>query len=631
MNKTLKKLIALLVVILVALSALTMVIGTDTNWGKTEVTRLTLLSADGDEISAMLYKPKTATPETPAPCVMFCHGGNDMLEQGGTYALELARRGYVVMTWDYSGCARSDIATGPSETAPDPVSGNATMGAETVWNTIKTFDFVDFSKIVASGHSMGGVYTMGFSIRHQEEVFLQVNLGMNNYGSAENQSHNFNFVNILGIADESLLARTDNNVMSAFDAEQIKRVFYGDYTSDASALPAIEIGKVYTAMGTNGKEYTRTAYMPDSCHAYYLVTNDAVQTMIYAITSQVGLGLDEGVNSYADHGKISTVWQVKDIGFALIYLCVAAIMFLAASLLLELPVFQQLKLKPVAAPGFKTKTAPWWVCLAVMVILPVALYRIGILASNNFLGIDISGLWLLGGTNNTYISWQWTVSIAFLVFFLLFHFLYGRKNGGNLRTYGFATSDEDGFHPVYVLKSLALGAAIVGIGYGFFAILSAYTQQGIHIATFMLNTLKTNRTLCVVMYFLFQIPYFLTSSMAMKTLSIDKIGEGKKGSTIKAVAATTAISMGGLFLLWLGFILMVTQGHTLTSLSYFMQDRMYIYTIAILPLVLGMAVANALNIYVSKKTNSIWAGLFTALLFGAWIITSCGGMAKYVY
>lgn len=631
MNKVSKRLVAILTVILVELIALAMVIGADTNWGSTEVTRMTLLSADGDEISAMLYKPDTATPETPAPCVMFCHGGNDMLEQGGTYALELARRGYVVITWDYTGCARSDIATGSSETAPDPISGNATMGAETVWNTIKSFNFVDFSKIVASGHSMGGVYTMGFSIRHQEEVFLQVNLGMNNYGSADNHAHNFNFVNILGIADESLLARTNNNVMSAFDAEQLKRIFSGDYACEADALPAIEIGTVYTAVGTNGKEYTRTAYMPDSCHAYYLTTNDAVQTMIYAITSQVGVGLDAGVNSYADHGKISTVWQVKDIGFFLIYACIAAIMFLAASLLLELPVFQQLKLRPVASPGFKPKSAPWWICLVVLAILPVILFRIGILASQNFLGIDISGIWLLSGTNNTYISWQWTVSIAFLVFFLLFHFLHGRKNGGNLRSYGFTTSDESGFHPLYIVKSLALGVAIVGIGYGFFAILSAYTQQGIHIATFMLNTIKTNRTLCVIMYFIFQIPYFLISSLAMKSLSIDKNGESKKGGTVKVVAITTLISMGGLFLLWLVFILIVTHGHTLTSLDYFMKDRMYIYTIAILPLVLGMAVANALNVYVSKKTNSIWAGFFTALLWGSWIITSCGGMAKYVY
>jgi hypothetical protein len=58
---------------------------------------------------------------------------------------------------------------------------------------------------------------------------------------------------------------------------------------------------------------------------------------------------------------------------------------------------------------------------------------------------------------------------------------------------------------------------------------------------------------------------------------------------------------------------------------------MYVYAIAILPLVIGMAIANALNIYICKKTNSIWTGLFTALLWGTWVIISSGAMTKYFY
>ena len=87
-----------------------------------------------------------------------------MLEQMGTYALELSRRGYVVMTWDYSGCHNSDIPTGGAETTPGAVSGLPTMGAETVWNTVKSFSFVDFDKIITMGHSMGGQYTMAFAL-----------------------------------------------------------------------------------------------------------------------------------------------------------------------------------------------------------------------------------------------------------------------------------------------------------------------------------------------------------------------------------------------------------------------------------------------------------------------------------
>lgn len=620
---------ALAMVAILALS-IVLIIGVDTCWGKVEITRMILTSAEGDQISVMLYKPKSASPDNPVPLAMITHGGNDMLEQVGTYAIELSRRGYAVVTWDYTGSHNSDIATGPSETAPGEKSGLPTMGARTVWNTVKHYDFVDFDKIIAMGHSMGGQYTMSFSIEHQEDVFLQVNLGMNHYGSPDNHEHNFNFINILGIADESLLARTNNNVMSAFQAEQLRRIFSGDYTSDVESLPEIEIGKVYSVTGTDGKQYNRIAYMPDSCHAYYLVNNDAVRTVIYGITSQVGIGLDKGVSSYADRHKISTVWQWKDIGFILLLVGTVGTMFVVASAAINSEYFATLKLKATESVALPKGSPARIAAVAILAILPVALYRTGILASRSFLGMNISKLWLIGGTNNAYISWQWTVSIAMLVFFLIYHFAYGRKNGGNLRNYGFATNDAGRFSIGYILKAFLFGLLTVGSGYLVFAIISGYTKQGMHIATFMMSSINVNRTLAIVMYFLFQIPYFLISNLTFKSIGIDNTEDSIKG-TFKSILWGMLLTVGGLFVLWLVFILILTKGHTLTGSSFFSSDRMYIYTIAILPLFIGMTIANALNIYVSKKTKSIWSGLFTALLWGSWMIISCGGMSKYLY
>jgi hypothetical protein len=606
-----------------------LILGVDSNWGNVTIKRMTLTSADGDRISALMYRPKTATITNPAPCALLLHGGNDMLEQTGSYALELARRGYVVVTWDYTGVHNSDIATGVAETGPGAISELQTMGANTVWNTVKTYNFVDFSKIVTMGHSMGGVYTMGFAIEHQNEVFLQVNLGMNNYGSAKNQMHNFNFTNILGVADESTLARTNNDVRSLFQVEQLKRIFTGDYVTAKELLPEIEIGKEYTVRGTDGKMYKRTAYMPDSCHAYYLVTQDAIQTVIYAITSQVGLGLDKGVSSYADHGKISTVWFWKDIGFILMLACVASMMFFMISALLKTKAFSGLVLAPVEYVGFAKKSWQWFAALAVLFVTPVVLFRPGILSSGKFLGITISRIWLLGGTNNTYISWQWTVSIALLALFIIFHFIWGKKHGGNIRTYGFSTS-EGAFSLKYIGKAFLFGLCVVGSGYLVFALISAYSQQGLHIATFMMSLINPNRTLAIPMYFLFQIPYFLITSLAFKSIGITNTPDTKKG-LVQSLGLCTIVSIGGLFLLWLVFVLVLNIGHIIIGSSYFMTDRVYIYTIAILPLVICMSIANVLNVYLSKKTNSIWTGLFTALLWGTWAIISCGGMSKYFY
>lgn len=144
------------------------------------------------------------------------------------------------------------------------------------------------------------------------------------------------------------------------------------------------------------------------------------------------------------------------------------------------------------------------------------------------------------------------------------------------------------------------------------------------------NGIDPRRSWCVLMYFLFQIPYFLSSSLAFKAIGLDRTKDDGRGIA-KTLLAGIGVAVGSLFLLWFVFILFVTVGHTLTDLNYFKNDRMYIYAIAILPLFIGMSIANALNIFVSKKTKSIWAGLFTALLWGSWAIISCGGLSKIFY
>ena len=40
---------------------------------------------------------------------------------------------------------------------------------------------------------------------------------------------------------------------------------------------------------------------------------------------------------------------------------------------------------------------------------------------------------------------------------------------------------------------------------------------------------------------------------------------------------------------------------------------------------------NALNLLILKKTKCLWPGLFTALLWGSWMITCCGAISKYSF
>lgn len=643
--KTNTKILGIVTLVVLAL-ALFLTIGTDTAFGKVEVSHLIIPSADGDEINCLMYRPKSATIDNPAPAVMLAHGGNDMAEQMTSYCIELSRRGYVVITRDATGSHNSDPATGPSETERVEAAGYRPQGLRAILTTLQNFNFVDHERICAMGHSLGGTNAMSLAV-DTGALFLAINLGQNMYGKGTFGAYDYNYSVIIGDADEAVMMNTtpQNDTYYSVQTTVLKRVFFGDYDTPEEQLPDIEFGKRYVVTGSDGGTYYRTAFRPASTHAYYLCTQDAIQTVVYAIASEVGVGLGPEINSYADRGKIKTVWQWHDIGYFLTFLAILGTMFFVASALLETSAFSSLKLKKqnTASLAYKKYSWQWWVYAVVLLVSPLLLFKPGILAATEkkFLGIlNIRPLWLLGGNNNVIIAWQWYSAVLMLVLFLVYHFTYGKKIGGNKLSYGFGTSDSGEFTIGYIGKALALGLITVGSAYLVYSFMAAYTKQGIHIGTFMLSTIHPRRTFAFFMYFIFQIPYFLVSSLAYKSIGITEGKDGTKG-VLKTIGLSLLFSISLLFLYWVWFVSSL-QIHNGLPQWFYVRDnllgflmisgnKIVVYNMLLLPMCIGMAVANALNIYVVKKTNSIWTGLFTALLWGAWMLVSCGDLAKAFY
>ena len=63
---------------------------------------------NGTLMSALLYVPGTATAKTPAPGILAVHGYINSRETQSGFAIELARRGYVVLALDQTGHGYSD-------------------------------------------------------------------------------------------------------------------------------------------------------------------------------------------------------------------------------------------------------------------------------------------------------------------------------------------------------------------------------------------------------------------------------------------------------------------------------------------------------------------------------------------
>src|SRR5438045_4047163 len=101
--------------------------------------------AKGNTMSALLYIPSNATEKTPAPGVLAVHGYINSRETQDGFAIEFARRGYVVVALDQTGHGYSD----------PPAFANGFGGPDGL-AYLRSLPYVDKDNIGLEGHSMGG-------------------------------------------------------------------------------------------------------------------------------------------------------------------------------------------------------------------------------------------------------------------------------------------------------------------------------------------------------------------------------------------------------------------------------------------------------------------------------------------
>jgi pimeloyl-ACP methyl ester carboxylesterase len=101
--------------------------------------------ANGKTLSALLYLPADATAENKAPAILAVHGYINSREAQSGFAIEFARRGYVVLALDQTGHGYSD-----------PPAFSEGFGGPDALQYLHALDKVDTNNIGLEGHSMGG-------------------------------------------------------------------------------------------------------------------------------------------------------------------------------------------------------------------------------------------------------------------------------------------------------------------------------------------------------------------------------------------------------------------------------------------------------------------------------------------
>lgn len=338
------------------------------------------LSGSSYRLSFKLLVPNTATAENPAPAIVTSHGFYNNKEMQDAYYVELARRGFVVISLDLPGHGGSD----PNfATNADIMQAVENTGAEACVEWLASQAYVDETKIGLTGHSMGSignVYAIIHLVNAGHPEYVKANL-------AQAQANSLPmFTEILGSVPDGL----QNGIIAAkYDEFGIIRDDTYNYPTSSNCIEIIKMADPSFDDSTVIMNTWYTADGPTQINAQAGETIDETASIAYWIatthplthfsSTSAGfavdffydtLGIPSG-NTYigSEHCHL---WFVKEcfnlIGLIGFFLLIVPI----ATLLLRIPIFSKLirksssELAEEAAllPSFKTgwQQLTFWVC-----------------------------------------------------------------------------------------------------------------------------------------------------------------------------------------------------------------------------------------------------------------------------
>jgi pimeloyl-ACP methyl ester carboxylesterase len=296
--------------------------------------------AGGNTMSALLYIPPNATAQTPAPGILAVHGYINSRETQDGFAIEFARRGYVVLALDQTGHGYSD----------PPAFANGFGGPDGLAH-LRSLDIVDKANIGLEGHSMGGWTVLAAAAampNDYKSIVLEGSSTGKPFAAEGTASWPRNVALVYAKYEEFPMLMW--GVERGQDAAQSQKLWALFGTQGP-----VEPGKVYgdVAQGT-----ARVLYTPDMTHPAEHISHEAIG---YSL-DWFGKTLQGGTPRPAS----DQIWFRKEIGTLIALIGFVALLIGVFDGLLEMPVFSHLRLpepadgtmpKHVAASGGRWKAA----------------------------------------------------------------------------------------------------------------------------------------------------------------------------------------------------------------------------------------------------------------------------------
>ncbi len=518
--------------------------------------------ASGTDLAARLYIPPSATVGAPAPAVLISHGYINTREMQSPFAIELARRGFVVMAMDMAGHGASGGAVGA-----DDAGGPAAL------KFLQGLAYVDKANIGLEGHSMGGVPIVAAAEAQPDGYRSMVLEGSTtpDFGQIGAGTPTFprNLMVVFGQFDEfaPLMWGVDRGAAIS-GAPKLKALV---------GIPGpVAAGHLYgiLAAGT-GRD---------------LVNPPITHPAEHFTASGVGAAVDWFQRTLSGEAvpkpPQDQIWMWKDIGTLISFVGFVCLLLGAFETLLATPVFAGLRCPP--EPRFDRRGGRWWLSFALTAAVPALSYYPLMTLGFVFFPSRIFPQWV---SNQLVV---WTVGNAIFALIL----------GLVLR----------GGKPAFALKvgrSLAIAALTVTCGYLALVVSSVVFKVDFRFWVLALRPLDGRHVLPFVAYL---VPFAVSYAVLLRALLANLAVRGE-GSVTSYLVAAGAMSSGFI-------VLLAVQYGGLFLTGVLVSPKEALNTIIGLQFVPLLAIVGLISAFTYRRTNSYLPGAAISALVITWYIVA---------
>lgn len=566
-----------------------------TSGGTVKIKDLHFETHTGALMSGLLFVPPNATADHPAPAVVTSHGMYNSREVQDITYVELARRGYVVLSMDMLG-------HGWSESDPSPATSS--NGMYEAVQMMSTLDYVDKSKIGVTGHSMGG-FSVDSAILADDKAknpLIAAAFYVASRPTLKDSKTN-QYIDIYGSRDMGVLADQYDEAFwrqtNADGSKTVPRDFIKTTDGQSILNHGVDVavkGLQYRDANTiyhdtiDGKDAIRVVYTPPLTHreTHFSTISSAMMTDFF----QASFGAPNPIPSG------NQIWPLKQafnclglIGFFL-FLCSLCLVLIKTPQFSSLGEAEAVEPLPVGKRGRLVffGTLIFGALVSALSYFPI-LFNVGVWVTNNKLITQSMPFQIA--------SWALFNAVVSIIVMILVHKFYFKKNGISLADRGLTISLKK------LGKTLALGVIVVAVTYATVFFADYFFKTDFRVWIFDIKAFPSQVFLWAIPTFIFLLIYYVVMSVSMNCFNYNTIGKKKWVNT--ALLAASYI-VGPL-------VLYITQYATLflTGEDAFVRgvvENPPMYIMWLIPTIPVLVIAAVISRKIYRRTGNPYLGGF---------------------